>query len=214
MRRIKPVCWFSGIALFLVVGLYGTCALGGDFWPPKVPDEIPESFTLSHPPVQKIVLGNLTLQWEKTSLQEVRNTIGVGVIRHRGDAGDSEGSLCYHTRSSGRIWLISGEMHTDQLIYIVSGKADAGSGKSADCPELPARFQPVSLNGALWIGTSANQLKKLFGPPSATKDGWLFYSYLGKTKIRGETFDRTAGLMVRTRNGKVVELSAYHTTTD
>jgi len=103
---------------------------------------------------------------------------------------------------------------SDHLIYSVNGGFDAGSGKSADCPELPARFQPVSLDGWLWVGTSANQLKKRLGPPSAQKDGWLFYSYRGKTRIRDKMFDRGVDLMVCMRDGKVAQLSVTHLTTD
>jgi hypothetical protein len=176
---------------------------------PKLPnmDNLPS--TLTSPPTSKIFLGKLAVEFEHTTLNEIKNSVGVGVVQHRGDAGGSEDWLCYTTSSRGRserIWISSGELggteHVVDRFYVELDK-QAGKGLM-HCPKLPTQFRHVSLENSLWLGADIGQLKVLFGEPSARIDDWLLYSYSGKVRVNG--FDRLAILGVRVCNGIVIGL--------
>lgn len=183
--------------------------------PPAMPNMDHLTSTLTAPPISKIILGKLVVGLELTTLGEVKKSAGVGEIQHKGDAGGSEDWLCYTTSFRGqpeRIWISSGELggpeHAIGSFYAATGNKE----KSAHCPELPAQLRPVSLGNPLWLGSSPDQLKDLFGKPSMKSDGWWVYSYSGKVPANG--FDRLAILGVRILNGKVVGLFVSQATTD
>ncbi|MDR3175056.1 MAG: hypothetical protein LBU06_00760 [Desulfovibrio sp.] len=191
-----------------------TQAISGDFLPPETPEDVPGNNTLSEPPVKTISLGDFIIPLEKITLKEIQDTIGSGVIHHRGDAGGSLDFLCYSSKSAGRIWIASGELGgNEHIVSTIYANDDTELGNSSDCPELPAQFQPMSINESTWIGSSVDQLEKHFGPPSAEKEFWLFYSYLGKILVNRLDMDRLAVLSVRIKNGKIVTLSVSQVTT-
>jgi hypothetical protein len=184
--------------------------------PPKIPSMNHLPSTLSAPPASKIIFGELIVEFERTTLNEVEKAAGAGVIQHRGDAGDSENWLCYRTSLHGRqehIWISSGELggskHTVGSVY--ASTVDRVK-KSVDCPILPAQLRPVSLGNQLWLGSSPDQLKEILGAPSAKNGDWLLYSYIGKASANG--LDRLAILGVRFRDGRAVDLFISQATTN
>lgn len=217
MKRAAMGRWLCIMLILLVPRSLNAASVTGFNPPPKMPnmDNLPS--TLTSPPTSKVLLGKLVVEFERTTLGEVQKSAGVGSIQHRGDAGDSEDWLCYTTLSREqpeRIWISSGELggsnHTVGSFYAaVSSKATKGS---AHCPELPAQLRPVSLGNALWLGSSLDQLKELFGEPSTKRGNWWFYSYSGKVPANG--FDQIAILGVRVTNGKIVALFASQATTN
>ena len=125
---------------------------------------------------------------------------------HAGDAGGSEDWVCYtisNARKAERIWLSSNELEgaEDEIssFYAITGSEKMKP--SASCPELPAQLRRVSLKNSLWLGASADRLRKLVGKPSATIGDWRFYAYDGKVPIKDEDFDRLETLGVKVRNG-------------
>jgi hypothetical protein len=189
-------------------------AISCDFLPPETPEAIPGNSTLSEPPVKTISLGDFIIPLEKITLKEIQDTIGSGIIHHKGDAGGSLDFLCYSNKSAGRIWIASGELGgNEHIVSTIYANGNTELGSSSDCPELPAQFQPMSINESTWIGSSVDQLEKHFGQPSAKKECWLFYSYLGKILVNKLDMDLLAVLSVCIINGKVVTLSASQVTT-
>jgi hypothetical protein len=173
--------------------------------------------TLTTPPTSTVLLGSLKLEFERTTLTEIRKAVGVGEIGHRGDAGDSEYWLCYSIssrRRAERIWISSGELGGDE--HVMDGfyvEPIQGTNKALrQCPALPVRFRPVSLENSLWLGANTAQLQARFGEPSARIDGWLLYAYLGKVPANG--LDQIATLSVRVSGGKVTGLSMRQVSTD
>ncbi len=185
--------------------------------PPQIPniDHLRPTLTLS--PISNILLGNMEIELERTTIGDIQKHANAGVIYHKGDAGGSENWVCYtipNAKQSERIWFSSGELggpeHTVGSLYAIIG--DDEMKPSASCPQLPAQLRPVSLSNSLWLGTNPNRLKELFGKPSATINDWRFYSYSGKAPIND--FEKLAILGVRVRNGKIIGLCEFQATTD
>jgi hypothetical protein len=217
MKHAKVERWL-GIMLTVLV-LPWSCiasAEGSVTPPPKMPriDHLPS--TLSAPPTSKLVFGKLIIEFERTTLDEIKRAADVGVIQHRGDAGDSENWLCYSApfrEQSQRIWISSGELggfrHTVSHLYV---EVDSKEKQSDDCPELPAQLRPVSLDNVLWLGSSLERFKEVLGTPSAKNGAWWLYSYSGKVPANG--FDQSTILGVRINSGKVVGLFVSQATTN
>ena len=59
-------------------------------------------------------MGDFYAEFERTTLDEIRQAVGAGEIAHQGDAGDGMYWLCYtnfDSKHSERIWVTShGEM--------------------------------------------------------------------------------------------------------
>jgi hypothetical protein len=191
-------------------------AENGTFPPPKLPSMNHLPATLSTPPVSEIVFGELTVEFERTTLDKIKKAAGIGVIEHRGDAGDREDWLCYSTSLHGKpeyIWIASGELggseHTVGSFY---ASAVDKVERSINCPALPAQLRPVSLGNKLWLGSSRSQLKQALGAPSAKDGDWLLYSYSGRVSASG--FDRLTILAIRVCDGKAVDLFVSQSTTN
>jgi hypothetical protein len=186
-----------------------------DNYPPEIPKVDGIRSTLSAPPVKELHLGNLKVEFERTTLSDIVRALGVGTIRHRGDASESEYWLCFTAISRGtsqRIWISSGEIGGD-VHFVESVLVTAISDKDTPsaCPQLPARFRRLSLGNAPWVGAREEDLQKLLGSPSLERDDWRFYSYNGKVP-KGD-FDESALLGVRVKNGTVITLVASKVTT-
>ncbi|MDR0477947.1 MAG: hypothetical protein LBH14_08465 [Desulfobulbaceae bacterium] len=208
------ICLLFGIALALLQGFSITRAIGSDIKPPEPPDDLDSSlWTFPYQPVKKVTFGILPVQLERTTLREIKDRVGVGVIHERGDAGDYESYLCYSGRTAERIWVSAGEMGgSEHAVTSVLLSTAIGSERPADCPQLPDRFQPILVNRSLSIGSSVGQLEKLFGSPSTQKDGWLLYPYIGK--VMSNKYDRVSLLAVRVNNGKIANLAVFQTTSN
>lgn len=184
--------------------------------PPNRPDMDRLKWSQTSPPVTGVMVGELEVTFERTTLSEVRESVGVGVIQHRGDAGDSEAWLCYTLSSAGqteRLWISSSELGGSERVVgnfyaVIEDQAQS----SANCPELPERFRPVSLDNSLWLDSSVSLLEERLGKPSAQNEGWWFYLYSGK--VQSSSFDLTSTFAVHISNGKITRLYASQTTTN
>jgi hypothetical protein len=204
---------WRAVMLILCVLICGN-AFGESITPPLIDELITVPSTLKTDPIQQIHLGGLTAEFEKTTLVEIRNAIGYGVIDHAGDAGESQYWLCYSLKGQ-RIWLISnGEMggsnHMLTRVAAVSTASTTGS-----CPPMPAFLQPVSfLFGR--IGASKKSLLDVLGAPSGISNDKLIYQYAGKKpqQYKGgmEEFDVTAHIEVKIENDRITSLDASHIT--
>ncbi|MGZ3238871.1 MAG: hypothetical protein ACXWJK_00605, partial [Burkholderiaceae bacterium] len=102
------------------------------------------SATTARDPVLPLRMGPLEIILEKTSLEKVRATIGLGKIYKHGDASEALAWLCYTAttaNSKQRLWLSSGEMGGLTAIDgITAVEIHANDNQSESCPELPQRF--------------------------------------------------------------------------
>lgn len=186
--------------------------------PPDIASFSDVTPTLALAPNTKLLMGKLTIELERTTLDEIRKSIGVGAIGHRGDAADSEYWLCYtlppRSGSRARVWLSSGELGGAK--HAIGGIHASAISKPETavpaCPLLPAQLRPVSLESRLWLGSTSAKLERVLGKPSAKRDGWWLYSYGGKSAV--SEFDRSVVLGAHLKSGRIDQLFAFQTTTD
>jgi hypothetical protein len=214
MSRSKTIRLIFGVVALLVLQVpFAARAICGTVPPPNVPnmDHVPS--TMTAPPVSKVFLGGFEIEFERTTLAQVRSAIGVGVVRHQGDAASSEDFICYSDDPGRRIWISSGELggyeHAVTSIYATVSSA---APRNVDCPELPARFRSISIGKGIWLGSSTSSTERMLGNPSEKRNDWSFYSYSGKV-MAGE-FDRLTTLAVHVRAGVIVDLFASQSTTN
>jgi hypothetical protein len=171
-------------------------------------------------PSESISLGDFRIVYTKTTLETVITTVGAGSISYAGDGAEAESWLCYSIAKPHRFerfWLMSNlEMDgRTNAISMVKAAIQSTSIGSEDCPPLPTRFVPVSLNTKLWLGSTTKTLVSHLGSPSHVARPWLNYEF--QTKVAGDGkceggYDRINSLDVKISDGIVVALSTDEVT--
>lgn len=207
--------------------LLGTGAMADELvLPPALP---PGTSLISPPnlgraPVRHLFLGRYWIILERTRLAEIRDVIGRGVIRHRGDAGEYIAWLCY-TAKTQRLWITSSELGgPDHLVDGVSAAIGEGPAlPSKECPELPKKFQPMTLDNAVWLGLPFDTLARRVGPPAKIAADLYDYEFQGVEAKPEKSFDEGVGqstqfdvvssLVIQIAKGRVTRLWASKGTT-
>jgi len=206
------------LCLLFIFVLYSS-AFGGAVAPPPVNDVISVSPTLKKDPAQEIRLGDFLAKFEKTTLGEIKYTVGSGSIRHSGDAGGSQYWLCYSLPGQ-RVWLIShGEMggsnHALTQVHAISTDTELQANDM--CPMLPKNLQPISFPFG-WIGTDKEDLYQVLGKPSGIQEGNHIYLYEGKENVtrRGQSLEFYVLGYVEAKvvDGKIAKIYASHVTSN
>jgi len=165
--------------LLFAYNLYAVAGQRGEStYPPRTSEIITVPATLKIDPIQEIHIGNFKAEFERTTLGEILEALGIGSIQHAGDAGGYQEWLCYALPNQ-RIWLISSEMGGGRLTQVHAISKRSASQGNAACPQIPTRFQSISMNFG-WLGTTQKKLLKALGQPSGTQDSRLMYFYAGK----------------------------------
>lgn len=188
--------------------------------PPIAPfDAIIWKATMKRKPSTGLQMGVFRVRFERTTLGDVRRAASVGEIAHRGDAAESAYWLCYTNSGATqpeRIWIVAnGEMGgSAHHITNVSAELVPNGIATADCPELPDKLKPLSLDNRLWLGASEGAALAKLGAPSYKKDAWQSYDFQGKVpgKCEGEGFDLTAWLLLHFQSGRVNSLQVGQVT--
>jgi hypothetical protein len=189
--------------------------------PPDIPfgDEIHVASRAS-PPSVALILGKVTVVFEKTTLSDVSIAAGGGAISHDGDAAASEYWLCYTIPSkpvSSTLWVTSnGEMGgPSHEVTSVAIATTPGAESTPECPALPRTMLPVYLSNGLKLGDSVSVLNRVLGEPQRRKRGWREYTFEGKSKDFGVCdggFDQANWLYVEAPAGAIRSLHAGQVT--
>jgi hypothetical protein len=178
-----------------------------------------EAVTMTRPPSTGLRMGAFAVRFEKTTLGEVRRVASAGDIAQRGDAGERAYWLCYTNvgaTQDERIWLVAdGEMGgAEHHVTDVSAELLPEGGATVDCPALPDKLKPVSLDNRLWLGASEAGATGRLGASSHPQGAWRSYGFRGKLpgKCAGGGFDLSAWLLLRFQNGRVNALQAGQVT--
>ncbi|MCL2716982.1 MAG: hypothetical protein FWD68_21155 [Alphaproteobacteria bacterium] len=216
--RIGRFCMSALLAFLLSAIVSSSCRAEG---PPSFPDVVWPAdkrgiATLKKKPVAALVMGRFRAEFEKTKLEEIRQAASAGEIRHQGDGADTTWWLCYTnvlaTRVE-RIWLMSGEMGGGEYVTELRAQLLPGGGASAECPSLPDRLKPLSLDSGLWLGAEENAVVAKLGAPLFQQDGWWYHAYEGKVPGACEGgFDLISVLRLQLSAGRVMSLSAAQVT--
>jgi hypothetical protein len=189
--------------------------------PPSVPEAIKVPATLKVDPFLKINIGTgietFKAEFEKTTLEEIRDTLKTGTIQHAGDAAESLYWLCY-TLPDQRVWFIShGEMGgpNHALTQVQATIKSSISHGNFLCPEMPTRFKSISFDFG-WLGTKKKSFIEAIGSPSGSEDGRLMYHYAGKIQKTHNGIvlegDITSYVEVTLVDNKITSLNASHIT--
>ena len=185
--------------------------------PPVASEIISVPSTMSEDLVQEINIGKFKAKFEETTLGEILEVIGHGIIDHFGDASESNYWLCY-TLPKQRIWLISnGEMggsnHT--LTQVSAVTLNGNVGENPSCPSLQTSFQPIEFDFG-WLGSDQKTIVKYLGEPSGATENSLTFFYSGKQPgfYRGEVvdWDITSYIEISFENNKAKSIRASHIT--
>lgn len=212
MTRLKMKLWLC--SLVILWAAKSSAAQTSAISPPALPDLDHLISTLASAPISKVAFGNLSVELEKTTLDQVRLVAG-GTIQHDGDSGGSKYWLCYTTSQNKqpvRIWILSGELGGEEHLIVGFHAKKMKAKASANCPLLPLQLRQVISDSAVWLGSTTKQLTNLLGEPSETKDDWWLYSYSGKLPANG--FDRLTILGARIKGEKVIDFFASQATTN
>lgn len=187
--------------------------------PPTTPfDAMTWRATMKKKPSTGVKMGAFHVRFEKTTLDDVRKTVGVGYLAHQGDAGESINWVCYtnvNPASVERIWIIShGEMGgRERRVTDISAELLPNGIATTDCPALPEGMKPLILDSQLWLGASESDARTRFGAPSYHKGPWRSFDYQGKARGNCEGgFDVLNDLLLRFENGRVNFLHAGQVT--
>lgn len=188
-------------------------------WPPFIEGKIKVPPTLKTDPLTSMRIGTFEVKLEETTLGDIINEVGVGSIQLTRETGESQYYLCYSLPDQHEhIWLIShGEMggpdHALTQVYAVSTTKPIR--ENVSCPQIPARFQSISMKFG-WIGTTQKKLFASLGKPSGSKDGRLMFFYEGKTpgiyEGKSVEFDVISYVEVVIDDGKISSIYASHVT--
>lgn len=213
-RRVAPI--FAALALFgcdapaSVQGPSATTATP----PPPAPvrqapphapyasfDQISVSDNLN---LYSLQMGSLTIILGRTTLQDVRDAIGVGGIESNGS---EESWLCYTMNGSQRVWLTSNAMSNGEFVTGVRAAANAAATATGDCPALPAAYARIALDPGLWIGAPIDQIERRLGQATPISD-WRYYNHT--ISGRRDRLDRTEthNIAVRVVGDSIVALDA------
>jgi hypothetical protein len=199
------------VLAFLATMPVGTLA---DTPPPRTPfDAITWDATLKAEPSLGVRMGSFYVRLEKTTLDDVRRVASVGDIAHQGDAGESVYWLCYTNvgpTPPERIWIMAhGEMGGDEhFVTNISAEVVPSAKATTDCPTLPAKLTPVSLDQDIWLRSLVGDVLTKLGQPSYEKEAWRSFNYRGKVPgdCENEGLDLLSSLLVRVKSGQVTSL--------
>jgi hypothetical protein len=204
--------WKRYIYFYLIYILPSLAFAHSDANPPPPPNFEDSSISSGFSPFTEIILGNLTIELERTTLNEVLQAAHAGKIEHEGDAGNSRYWVCF-TAPTGRLWLLSSELggkdHVVDGVYTVENSPPWRA--SASCPELPLYLSHFSLNNFLYMGMNLDDIRSQFSRPSKKANGWWLYSYIGKTS---SGYEEATNFSFRVAKGKVTGIFLSKSTTN
>ena len=180
------------MSLFFVA--IATAALA-DAPPSNWPNRFPMGFEKASAPLTHgFRMGPLDIRFEKTTLADIQQAIGVGRIASQGDAGEAVLWLCYtltDARNVGRLWIsASSEMGgPEHLVGGIDAMLDSSAVPTIECPALPSKFLTMSFDHGMWLGMKSGGVISVLGPDHSKQGEWTVYGYLSKPDKDGCELD-------------------------
>jgi hypothetical protein len=219
MKSFAPVLW---VTLFLA-----SCASDEEIDPRLLPPQVDEreetDATLQNPPVSELRLGGVTLKLATTPLGQVQRALGLGSIQQQGAEDQQTHWLCYTVGAAetfDRVWLIATSAGGSERRVGIAIAEITSVGGDAQCPLLPASFQPAAFDNGVWLRMPREAVVTRLGPPSGTQGNELTYSYEGEQTVPSETpgetvdLDVTSKFEVELQGGFAARLTATRTSVE
>lgn len=189
--------------------------------PPRQPfDSVNWPASMAKAPVSGFALGGFNVQFERTTLNDVKRAVSLGRVDQQGDAAEHALWLCYTLgapQAWERIWIISnGEMGGDtHVVTGVTAVRTPNSAPTRDCPELPSAMRSVHFDTAVWLDSTTAQVDKALGTPSHIAGAWSAYNFKTKIPEDGQCpggYDRLNWLFIKSERGAVSSIHAGQVT--
>ena len=177
------------------------------------------AITLEQPPASYVALGSLLVELEATTLPELVETLGIGVLRHNGrrshDGGGDEVCFSY---GGGVIRFTSNSEMGGSKRSVTDFLVEAMTTSPVDCSILPERFASVRVGGWLNIGDSRTTVERHFESTAGRGNARILYEFSGTTpgncaNIDLRAFDISTSLEITYRNYSVVRIKGSRLTT-
>ena len=212
-------------ALIFQCSLNSSAAVAAAVPPPRVPGVLGSkvSHHVRKKPSVGLHMGALKVIFEETTMDELLQEVGGGVMHRQGDAGEAIAWLCYTIHPfKERVWIIANaEMGGPEHRITDISASYTTSAPTPDCPELPNRLMPLSLDHAIWLGKASDDANRVFAvnTPQVTGD-WDTFEFEGHTPADSHDtsmcasagYDVENWLVLKQRDGRIVELHAGQTT--
>jgi hypothetical protein len=203
---------------------YGTGGAQGSDRPTESPslevhEAVPENS--QHPPATRLQLGTFAVILEETRLADISDAIASGTISEfRESDHEHYYSLCYTVASRGevqRLWISSdAEFGGDEHLAnnVIATVLEAGERAAADCPLLPSRYTPVSLDRDVWLGLPQAAMAEKFPSVPVDASGRAEYHHVLDRPDIDEDYETASYLTAEFRDGRVYRLWASRITSN
>lgn len=161
--------------------------------------------------IRSLRLADMQIVLEETTLEQVRNRFN-GEIGRRGDAGDSEGWLCYqvsNVEGSWILWLTSDEIHGVSHISDFQWKLlRPNQIPDKRCKQLTDDSNKIELALPIRVGEAREEVLRALGKPTALKENNYYYMREYPATFHNEACTVWNGLTVEFREGIAAAIEA------
>jgi hypothetical protein len=189
-------------ASFVLAGCASDEEIDPRLLPPQVDEREEFDASLQNSPVSELRLGKVTVSLATTPLGVVQRALGVGAIQQQGAEDQKTHWLCYTVGTAEtfeRVWLIATVSGGSEHRVGIAIAEITSVGGDAQCPLLPAPFQPASFDNGVWLRMPREAVVTKLGQPSGAQGNELTYSYEGEQTAPSETPGETVDLNVTSK---------------
>jgi hypothetical protein len=132
-------------------------------------------------PSSGVRIGKLRISLGSTKIADVGIELHNVITTHESTGYGGFSWLCFTVldgRSTSRVWVESDDEMggTDQAVTGVYATLLASDAKpTSKCPAVPGSGVPVTFDNGIKLGSSAENLQRVFGSAPRVKDGWWRY---------------------------------------
>lgn len=164
-------------------------------------------------PATGLHLGQFRIDFERTRLVEVALAIPSGPLSESGQDHGYFYWLCYTLEQAQqqRLWITSdGEFGGPERAMdgAIATALPEGEGATADCPLLPPKYYPVSLDDGVWLGLTRLELAAKFPSAPMAATNRTYFEHVRPILLPSDEFATSSYLEVEFRNDRVFRLRA------
>jgi hypothetical protein len=170
-------------------------------------------------PASYVALGSVVVELNATTLPDLIETVGSGLLRHNGrhahDGGGDE--ACFSFRGGVIRFTSDSEMGGSKRT-ITNALLEESTTSQSECAALPERFASVRVDGWLGIGAGRAAVERHFESSPGRRGTRIRYEFSGHSpgscqNVDLKAYDVTASLEIVYRGDTVVRIKGSRLTT-